>query len=121
MALIPLRSSCPGVQGVAFADVVPDRVRPCNPVVVADIRVDSDLILTRLAEHQDIIRQPRSKPARILFELGEQQALAVGADSLGLGILIHRDIPVVVEATPDEMVNHSKSLLFAQLKKDSSW
>ena len=66
-----------------------------DPIVVGDVRLNRDRVISRLAEDQDVIRECWPQPTRILLELHEQQPFRVRANRLRLRIFVDADAAVV--------------------------
>src|SRR3990167_4370329 len=83
------------IQRVGFTNAVPDRSRPFDPVVVADVGLDGYRIVSRLTEHEDVVGQRRPEPRGVLAKLSKPPRLRVRADRLGLRIFVDADLAVV--------------------------
>src|SRR3990167_621033 len=55
MTIIVVRARLADIERVGFADTVPDRPCPFDPVLVRDVRMDRFGVIAGLAEHEDIV------------------------------------------------------------------
>ena len=94
MAFIGILTAKTLIQRVGLSNVPPDRLRPINPFLVGNIVLDRHLIVTGLAEHQQIVSQRGTAHTGILVLRHEHESLSLRANRLSLWILVHGDFAV---------------------------
>src|SRR5207237_84364 len=75
-------------------------------VLIGNVGMNGNRVLSRLAKDQDIIGQSWPKPRGILLQLHKEQGLAVSPDRLRLWILVNRDVAVIEPTFIKMEVNH---------------